>query len=251
MASHLQKKRVIAVKNVRLSGLTLLCGLVLSACDNGSGKPAAYTPEMASFANEFDFDPLRGPVRQFRQTLLNDQGEVRKMVTGTLNREGCFDALEFHDIDNNTGAALVREHDVLLDAFTREPRISLEGRCQLAQLPSVGLVYETDSRGFVTGAKSADVKVSYRYDSDGYPLGKITHAGSDTFAVSTSATHRDKKLNGQVINVLNGQTVTTVRQSCDYDARYNPLTCELEVRDRSAKPPTVAHYSIKNNIEYY
>lgn len=239
------------MKNVRLTGLMLLSGTVLSACDDGTYKAAPWTPEMASFANEFDFDPLRGPVRQFRQTLLNDNGEVRKMVTGKLDPQGCFEALEFHDIDNNTGAALVREDNALLDAFTKEPRISLDERCQLAQLPAVGLVYETDARGFVTGAKSADVKVTYRYDNDGYPVGKITHAGEDTFAVSTSATRWDKKLNGQTINVLNGKTVTTISQSCDYDERYNPLTCVLEVRDRTEKPPTVAHYVIRNNIEYY
>ncbi len=239
------------MKTVSLSGLALLCGLALSACDNRSHEPVGYTPQMASFANEFDFDPLRGPVRQFRQTLLNESGEVRKMVTGILNPEGCFEALEFHDIDNNTGAALVRERDVLLDAFTKEPRVTLKGRCQLAQLPAVGLMYETDSRGFVTRARSAEVRVSYRYDSEGFPLGKIIHAADDTFTVSASATQWDKKLNGQVINALNGKTVTTVRQTCEYDARYNPLTCRLEVRDTSTKPPTVAHYSIKNNIEYY
>ncbi|NDJ57473.1 YnfC family lipoprotein [Enterobacteriaceae bacterium 4M9] len=239
------------MKTACLSGLALMSGLVLSACDNDARESVAYTPEMASFANEFDFDPLRGPVRQFRQMLLNQNGEVRKMVTGILNTEGCFEALEFHDIDNNTGAALVRERDALLDAFTKEPRIHLNGHCQLAQLPAAGLMYETDSRGFVTGAKSAEVNVSYRYDSDGYPLGKITSTGGDTFTVSASATQWDKKLNGQVINALNGKTVTTVRQSCEYDARHNPLSCQLEVRNTSAKPPTVAHYSIKNNIEYY
>lgn len=239
------------MKTVCLTGLALLCALALSACDNGSREPVAYTPEMASFANEFDFDPLRGPVRHFRQTLLNESGEVRKMVTGNLNPDGCFEALEFHDIDNNTGAALVREGDALLDAFTKEPRVTLKGDCQLAQLPEVGLMYETDARGFVTRAKSAEVNVSYRYDNEGYPLGKITHAGDDTFTVSASATQWDKKLNGQVINAHNGKTITTVRQSCEYDARYNPLNCKLEVRNTSAKPPTVAHYSIKNNIEYY
>ena len=49
--------------------------LLLSACDDNS-RPVAYTPEMASFSNEFDFDPLRGPVKDFSQTLINEKGEV-------------------------------------------------------------------------------------------------------------------------------------------------------------------------------
>ncbi len=56
----------------------------LSGCDDPQG-PIAYTPEMASFSNEFDFDPLRGPVKDFSQTLLNDHGEVTRRVSGTIS----------------------------------------------------------------------------------------------------------------------------------------------------------------------
>ena len=68
----------------------------LVGCDNSSA-PLSFTPEMASFSNEFDFDPLRGPVKDFTQTLFNEKGEVSKRVTGTVSTEGCFDTLELHD----------------------------------------------------------------------------------------------------------------------------------------------------------
>ncbi|VTN09267.1 lipoprotein [Raoultella terrigena] len=42
--------------------LLVLATMALSACDNQSA-PQAFTPEMASFSNEFEFDPLRGPVK--------------------------------------------------------------------------------------------------------------------------------------------------------------------------------------------
>jgi len=51
----------------------------LAGCDDGKA-PVSFTPEMASFSNEFDFDPLRGPVKDFSQTLLNEKGEVSKRV---------------------------------------------------------------------------------------------------------------------------------------------------------------------------
>ncbi|MGE9804849.1 YnfC family lipoprotein, partial [Escherichia coli] len=51
--------------------LGFLC-VVLVGCDNAKGL-VSFTPEMASFSNEFDFDPLRGPVKDFSQTLLNDK----------------------------------------------------------------------------------------------------------------------------------------------------------------------------------
>ncbi|HEP0987969.1 TPA: YnfC family lipoprotein, partial [Enterobacter ludwigii] len=43
------------------AAITLLAA-TLVGCDNSSA-PLSFTPEMASFSNEFDFDPLRGPVK--------------------------------------------------------------------------------------------------------------------------------------------------------------------------------------------
>ncbi|MNR41945.1 lipoprotein [compost metagenome] len=96
-------------------GLTSL----LAGCDNASG-PLSFTPEMASFSNEFDFDPLRGPVKDFTQTLFNEKGEVSKRVTGSLSQEGCFDTLELHDLDANTGVALVLDANFYVDAETQQ-----------------------------------------------------------------------------------------------------------------------------------
>ena len=78
---------------------------LLSGCEKND-TPAAFTPEMASFSNEFDFDPLRGPVKDFSQTLLNEKGEVAKRVSAQVSPEGCFDMLEFHNIEDDTGALL-------------------------------------------------------------------------------------------------------------------------------------------------
>jgi hypothetical protein len=50
--------------------------------------PEAFTPEMASFSNEFEFDPLRGPVKDFSQTLLDEHDVVVKKVSAQLSKEG-------------------------------------------------------------------------------------------------------------------------------------------------------------------
>lgn len=59
-------------------------------------------------------------MKDFSQTLLNDKGEVTKRVAGTLSQEGCFDTLELHDIENNTGMALVTDANYYRDAETLE-----------------------------------------------------------------------------------------------------------------------------------
>jgi hypothetical protein len=74
-------------------------------------KPEAFTPEMASFSNEFEFDPLRGPVKDFSQTLLDEHDEVVKRVSAQLS--GMFRSADLEDRENNTGATLMLDANYL------------------------------------------------------------------------------------------------------------------------------------------
>ncbi|EMF0716385.1 YnfC family lipoprotein [Citrobacter freundii] len=230
--------------------LGILC-VALVGCDNAKGL-VSFTPEMASFSNEFDFDPLRGPVKDFSQTLLNDKGEVAKRVSGTLSQEGCFDTLELHDVENNTGMALVLDANYYLDAETLEKKILLQGKCQLAELPSAGVVWDTDDNGFVVSATGKEMKVQYRYDAEGYPLGKTTTNKEDRLQVNAKpSADPQKKLDYTAVSLLNDHPLSNVRQTCDYDDYANPVNCQLVIIDESVKPAVEHHYEIKNTIDYY
>lgn len=225
--------------------------LALTGCDDAAA-PQAYTPEMASFSNEFDFDPLRGPVKDFSQTLMNEKGEVTRRVSGTLSEEGCFDGLEFHDLDSNSDVSLVLDGNYYLDAETREKRVRLQGKCQLAALPSVGVEWETDDNDFVITARSKNVQVNYRYDDEGYPLGKNSVSKEDKLSVeATPSTDKRKKLNHTTVSTLNDKPLGKVTQRCEYDSYFNPLSCELTIVDDSVTPPATRNYTIKNTISYY
>lgn len=224
---------------------------VLVGCDNASG-PLSFTPEMASFSNEFDFDPLRGPVKDFTQTLLNEKGEVSKRVTGTMSEQGCFDTLELHDLDANTGVALVLDANFYLDAETQQQKIKLQGKCQLAELPAAGVTWDTDDNGFIISAHGKEMEVNYRYDADGYPLGKTTVSGGQHLSVSsTPSKDKRKKLDYSAVSLLNDKPIGTVKQSCDYDRHDNPVACDLLIKDESVKPTVEHKFTIKNSIDYY
>ncbi len=223
----------------------------LVGCDNAKG-PVSFTPEMASFSNEFDFDPLRGPVKDFSQTLLNDKGEVSKRVAGTLSQEGCFDSLELHDIENNTGLALVLDANFYLDAQTREKRLRTQGKCQLAEFPSAGVTWDTDEKGFVVTAHGKDLQVNYRYDAEGYPLGKSTTSKDMHLSVEAKpSADKRKKLDYTAVSLLNEKPLGNVKQSCDYDGHDNPVSCELLIVDDSVTPAVEHKFTIKNTIDYY
>lgn len=230
--------------------LSALVG-VLAGCDK-QDTTLSYTPEMASFSNEFDFDPLRGPVKDFSQTLMNEKGEVIKRVSGALSTEGCFDSLEFHDVEADTGASLVLDANYYIDALSHEKRVKLQGKCQLAELPAAAVIYDTDDNGFVVTARGKDLSVKYRYDAEGYPTGKTTTAKESTLEVmAKTGNDKKKKLDYTAVSTLNGKSIAHVKQSCDYDRHFNPLSCELTIVDDSTSPQKTSRYSIKNTIDYY
>ncbi len=224
---------------------------LLAGCDNASA-PLSFTPEMASFSNEFDFDPLRGPVKEFSQTLMNEKGEVAKRVSGSLSTEGCFDTLEIHDIESNSGVALVLNANYYLDAQTMQKKLRLQGKCQLAEMVASGTSWDTNDAGFIVSAHGKETDVSYRYDVDGYPLGKTSVSGEQRLSVASkpSADLR-KRLDYTAVSMLNDKTLGNVKQSCDYDRHDNPVTCELLIVDQSVKPAQEHKYTIKNTIDYY
>lgn len=231
--------------------LLLLAVGALSACDEKEA-PQAFTPEMASFSNEFEFDPLRGSVKEFSQTLYDEHDEVVKWVKGRLSSEGCFDLLAFEDLENKTGAALVLDANYYLDAQSQEKRLRLQGKCQLAEMPSAGVSWETDDNGFVVTARGKESTATYRYDSEGYPLGKTTTAKGERFTVSsTPSSDPRKKMDYTAVSIFNDRTLGNVSQTCDYDDYDNPVSCELKVVDDSVQPALIRHYTIKSTIDYY
>ncbi|HBE3042131.1 TPA: YnfC family lipoprotein [Escherichia coli] len=231
--------------------LPCLLAILLTGCDR-TEVTLSFTPEMASFSNEFDFDPLRGPVKDFTQTLMDEQGEVTKRVSGTLSEEGCFDSLELLDLENNTLVALVLDANYYRDAETLEKRVRLQGKCQLAELPSAGVSWETDDNGFVIKASSKQMQMEYRYDDQGYTLGKTTKSNDKTLSVSaTPSTDPIKKLDYTAVTLLNNQRVGNVKQSCEYDNHANPVDCQLIIVDEGVKPAVERVYTIKNTIDYY
>ncbi|ENT2204222.1 YnfC family lipoprotein, partial [Escherichia coli] len=105
------------------------------------------------------------------------------------------------------------------------------------ELPSAGVSWETDDNGFVIKASSKQMQMEYRYDDQGYPLGKTTKSNDKTLSVSaTPSTDPIKKLDYTAVTLLNNQRVGNVKQSCEYDSHANPVDCQLIIVDEGVKP---------------
>lgn len=237
-------------KDVKNYVTVMMVTLVLTGCDKPDAL-APFSPEMASFSSEFNFDPLRGPVKNFTQKLINDSGEVETEVNGTLSQEGCFETLNYSDKPSNSHLALVLDANYYLDAISREKRIRLQGKCQLAELPAVGMVYETNDREFVVKGHTPEVSTAYRYDDEGYPLGKTSKTKDAELSTVATPSDTRKKHDYTSVTTLNSKVIDTAKQSCEYDRHLNPSSCVLEITDASATPPVLHKFTIQNEINYY
>ena len=98
------------------------------------------------------------------------------MGQGRLSSEGCFDLLAFEDLENKTGAALVLDANYYLDAQSHEKRLRARANASWRKCPRRACRGKTDEHGFVVTARGKENIATYRYDKEGYPLGKTTTA---------------------------------------------------------------------------
>lgn len=104
----------------------------------------------------------------------------------------------------------------------------------------------------MVAAYGKEMEVKYRYDADGYPLGKTTVSGDQHLSVqSTPSKDLRKRMDYSAVSMLNDKPLGNVTQSCDYDRHNNPVSCDLTITDDSVKPAVEHKYTIKNTIEYY
>lgn len=225
--------------------------ILLAGCDDNQ-PPKALTPEMASFSNEFDFDPVRGPVKKLTETLLNEDGKVERRFHATLSQEGCFNTMDMHDVSRNTDSSLLLNANYYVNAITQEKLIRLQGKCQLESIPAAGVTYQTNDNDFVTGVSSKDLHITYRYAANGFPLGRVTRRGDQTLEIRNIPVKDTRKLlDYQTQTWVNGKQVSQTVQTCDYDRHDNPTTCEIESNSVTAQPATQTRYTVKYEIEYY
>ncbi|BDH45800.1 UPF0257 lipoprotein YnfC [Salmonella enterica subsp. enterica serovar Choleraesuis] len=230
-----------------VTAAALVAGL-LGGCDNQ--KPdTQFSPEMASFANEFDFDPLLGPVKSFTQTVITSGGSVDRRVSATLSPQGCIETLSLEDFTRDSEASLVLDGNFYRDAQSNEPRISTQGTCQLADIPATGLRYITNDSDFIIGASAKDLEIAYSYDKEGFPIGRIARQANDVLTTESQPLKDAKgKLDYQATMKENDRLLSRAEQRCEYDRHRNPTSCSLVIEPAGK---AAIKYSIENTIDYY
>ncbi len=118
---------------------------------------------------------------------------------------------------------------------------AVTGKCQLAALLSAGVTGNGRQR-FCGIGDGKEMKVEYRYDSEGYPPGKTTTNSQNTpVTAKPSADPLRQKAGLHGSQPVDDRQVGNVTQSCEYDAYANPVDCRLVIVDERVGP-AVSHH---------
>ncbi|AFJ46130.1 YnfC family lipoprotein [Shimwellia blattae] len=199
-------------------------------------KPEPFSPVMASFSNELEFDALRGKVKSFEQALY-DSGDTPVMLArGEFDTRGCLMRYEKIDGVNNGKIKLTRNvaDNTLISAYDKQRVIHLNDRCEVVSTDAKGddaKDYIYDARGFlvkVKGHKDAWVYKEYFYTPEGMPKSVVYYGDEKDFLIITEP---KKKLSEQwdfiTEGLDDGKPVFQSVKKCLYDDRYNPTVCYL------------------------
>jgi hypothetical protein len=72
-----------------------------------------------------------------------------------------------------------------------------------------GVTWDTDDNGFVVAAHGKEMEVKYRYDAEGYPLGKPRYPASSICPFSHAVKRCAQKMDYTAISMLNDKPLGT------------------------------------------
>ncbi|QCR38511.1 YnfC family lipoprotein [Nissabacter sp. SGAir0207] len=235
------------------AALFLLGAVALTACDNRA--PERVNPSLASLSNIFGFDPLLGKVRAFSQIQKDESGKITADIRGTLDEQGCVQALRAFQPQMDVDVDLVKEGDYFVDRASHKKLYQLDAHCRLERTIDGSLLYRKDAKGFVTEVvKTAndDSFAHYSYDELGFPRTTLFQSplGKTEIEVKDDAPAH-KRLDATTEAKVDGKPAGINKMSCRYDEHANPLSCSATITAEGDYGSAGLSYNQTYQTSYY
>lgn len=215
-----------------------------------------FSPIIASFSNELDFDALRGHVRRFEQTLYDNNHLPLMMARGEFDISGC--PTRYERIDNITEKQFVLVRDstnrALVSPLDPAQQIHLNSHCQIASTQGKDAivrqyVYRHDLLVKIKDVRDGYVYKEYFYTPEAMPKIVVWYSDNNDVLMLTEP---KKRLSNPWDFVTqgydNGHLVYQTFKKCHYDKYANPTGCALII-DNPGEGQTIQE--IRYSITYY
>lgn len=225
----------------------------LAACDARGPEPV--NPSLASLANIFGFDALRGKVKQFTQIQRGEDGKISARVSATLDKQGCVQQLRSFQPAMKVDVDMVKEGDYFVDRTSRKKMYQLDAQCRLARTVDGSLEYKKDAKGFITEVvktENDDAFAGYRYDALGFPRHTLFQNAQGKTEIDLKEDAPDtRRMDATLEARVDGKLAGVTKIRCHYDAHFNPVQCAAAVVAEGEYGSATLNYTQTYQTTYY
>ena len=233
--------------------LLIAAASALAACDDRGPEPV--NPSLASLANIFGFDALRGQVKHFTQIQRGEDGKVSARVSASLDKQGCVQQLRSFQPAMKVDVDLVKEGDYFIDRISRKKMYQLDAHCRLERTVDGSLEYKKDANGFITEVvktENDDAFASYRYDALGYPRHTLFQSAQGKTEIDVKEDAPDsKRMDATLEARVDGRLAGITKIRCHYDDHFNPVQCAAAMVAEGDYGSATLNYTQTYQTTYY
>ncbi|HHR6138341.1 TPA: YnfC family lipoprotein [Providencia alcalifaciens] len=200
-----------------------------------------YNPIVFNFAQLYDFNPVKGNVKELNTMVYNDDETINYQSTLNIGRDGCVDSFSFsqkkdehlNSIDN--WLLVKREKNKLVGSDANGPvEMEVAANCLIVSRADSNdkLIYQYNNDGIIIGSMNAEPRVQYSkntYNKNKLPETIKYYKDNVVFSETILSYGNDitKPFDLQMEIKALGLPILFVDSKCDYDKQNIAHRCNF------------------------
>ncbi|MBP6083814.1 MAG: YnfC family lipoprotein [Providencia sp.] len=230
-----------------------------------SVEDKSYHPNVFNFAQMYDFNPVKGNVKELKSTMHNDNGTIFYESILKMNSNGCVDSFS---LKKNKDEYL-NSNDMFLSIFLNNGKllgqdnagpveIQIGENCLVTSLSdSTGVINNiyNDKRYLKnrTDGETGDTLSEYFYNENGL-IDNVKYYASGMMFSESIVNYRDeisKPFDFDMENKSLNKITSIVNSKCSYDKNGNPNDCDIDITISPDDNPIKIHKKATTRVTYY
>lgn len=217
-----------------------------------------YNPALFNLSVLYDFDPVKGNVKELHTTVYNNDKSIVYEVNIKLDSDGCIESFRSRKPKDEVFIILDKQSNELKgkDKYG-EVSIKLDDNCSfLSKKDSTGVVlYEYNANGYIKDMISeytGKVIGEYTYKKNGL-LENVKFFINKDIITESSIMYADPKkpLDSEMIYKMYGEIVATVKTKCQYNNRDVAYSCEIINFLATKEKPIIEYQQAITEASFY
>ncbi|MCG9534231.1 YnfC family lipoprotein [Providencia huaxiensis] len=245
---------------------TIMCLSVVSIpVEALSHEKQSYQPNVFNLAQMYDFNPVKGNVKELKSTMYNDDGTIFYESILEMDSNGCVDSFTLKKnkdrylSSSDIFLSLTLSNGKLLGKDNSGPvEIQFDENCLVTSLrDSSGVINNIhNENGYLknrTNGETGDTLSEYFYNKNGlinnvkyYVSGMVFSESIVNYLDETS-----KPFDFYMENKSSNKTSAIVNSECSYDENGNPSDCDINITISPDNNPIKIHKKATTEVRYY